>query len=226
MKKKIQEQINEDALLREVVEDVQNEHLRQIWDKYGLFIIIGIAAVLTVVISFESLKSWQTRKNQELSTAYSAALSLQAQGQLDNSLSIYQALAEKDKGIYGDLALLQIADIYFEQNKKDDAYGVLSTLSKNKHSVIQLRNVAAMKLASYQLDDNVPANEIKELLQPALEDESNMSAAHELLAMLYIREHQFPDAISEYEKVMTSAGASDAMKARAQDMINVLNEQN
>jgi hypothetical protein len=59
-----------------------------------------------------------------------------------------------------------------------------------------------------------------------LEDESNMSAAHELLAMLYIREHLFSDAISEYEKVMSSTGASDAMKARAQDMINVLNEQN
>ena len=54
-KRKLQNQINEDALLREVVEDVKNEQLQQLWNKYGLYIIVGIALVLTIAISFEDI---------------------------------------------------------------------------------------------------------------------------------------------------------------------------
>ena len=59
MKKKLQDQIVEDALLREVVEDVKNEQLQQLWNKYGLYIIIAVAFVLTATISFESIKTWR-----------------------------------------------------------------------------------------------------------------------------------------------------------------------
>ena len=79
MKNKLDRQIEEDALLREVVDDVKNDQFRQMWDKYGLFIIIGVALVLTFTISFESIKNWQNKKYQEVSNAYSVALSLQNQ---------------------------------------------------------------------------------------------------------------------------------------------------
>ena len=112
MKKKLQDQIVEDALLREVVEDVKNEQLQQLWNKYGLYIIIAVAFVLTATISFESIKNWKERKNQELSNAYSVAMSLQNQGRLDESLDVYNSLAKNDSGIYDDLAKMQIANIY------------------------------------------------------------------------------------------------------------------
>ena len=57
MKKKLQDQIAEDALLREVIEDVKNEQFQQMWNKYGLYIIIAVAFVLTATISFESIKN-------------------------------------------------------------------------------------------------------------------------------------------------------------------------
>ena len=69
MKKKLQDQFNEDALLREVVEDVKNEELQKLWNKYGLYIIMGIALVLTATISFESIRTWRDKKNQEMSNA-------------------------------------------------------------------------------------------------------------------------------------------------------------
>ena len=95
MKKKLQDQINDDALLREVVEDVKNEQFQQMWNKYGLYIIIAIAFILTVTISFESIKTWKEKKNQELSNTYSIAMSLHNQGRLDESLDLYSSLASK-----------------------------------------------------------------------------------------------------------------------------------
>ena len=226
MKNKLQDQINEDALLREVVEDVKSEQMRQMWNKYGLLIIIAVALILTAAISFESLKNWQIKKNQDLSNAYSIALSLQNQGRLDESLEIYTTLAEKASGIYADIAKMQIANVYLEQGKKDDAFDVLQALIDNKSTLPQMRNIAALKLASYKLDTDAPAAEISALLQPLLANDNNSDIATELMAMLFIREHNISQAKTEYEKIAASASASDALKARAQDMINLLSEQN
>ena len=85
MKNKLSDKMNEDALLREVVDDVKNEQLQKIWNKYGLSIIIGVALILTAALSYESLKNWQEKNQQKLSNAYSVALSLQGQGRLDES---------------------------------------------------------------------------------------------------------------------------------------------
>ena len=226
MKNKLQDQINEDALLREVVEDVKSEQMRQMWNKYGLLIIIAVALILTAAISFESLKNWQIKKNQDLSNAYSIALSLQNQGRLDESLEIYTTLAEKASGIYADIAKMQIANVYLEQGKRDEAFDVLQALIDNKSTLPQMRNIAALKLASYKLDTNAPAAEISALLQPLLANDNNSDIATELMAMLFIREHNISQAKTEYEKIAASASASDALKARAQDMINLLSEQN
>ena len=197
MKNKLQDKINEDALLKEVVDDVKNEELQKIWNKYGLFIIIGIALILTITVSFESIKNWQQKKEQELSNAYSVALSLQTQGRFDESLGIYNSLADKASGVYADLAKLQIANIYLDQDRKDDAMAVLQALIDDTETSSQMRDIAAMKLASYKLDSNAPAAEIEPLLRPLADAEGGSDIARELLAMLYIRDNNIAQAKAE-----------------------------
>ena len=226
MKNKLQDQFNEDALLREVVEEVKNEQLQQVWNKYGLFIIIGIALILTAAISFESLKSWQVKKQQELSNAYSVALSLQNQGRMDESLEIYTMLADKASGIYADTAKLQMANIYMDQDKKDEAFGILQAMADGKAETSQMAEIAALKLASYKLDANAPAAEVIALLEPALQDSNSSDVARELKAMLLLREKDIAGALNEYEKIIASPNAADALKTRAADMINLLKEKN
>jgi len=63
------------------------------------------------------------------------------------------------------------------------------------------------------------------LLLPVIEDDSRSDIARELLAMLYIREKDVEKAEAEYKQIITSATASDAIKTRASDMLNLLNEQ-
>lgn len=225
MKNKLQDKMNEDALLREVVDDVKNEQLQQIWNKYGLSIIIGIALILTAALSYESLKNWQEKNQQKLSNAYSVALSLQGQGRLDESLEVYGTLAEKASGIYADLAKLQIANIYTDQGKNEDAAVILNTLAQDA-SAQQMRHIAALKLASYKIDAGAPAQEIEALLQPVLTDETQTDVAKELSAMLDIREKNLDAAKAKYAEIAVSATASDTLKARAQDMINLLNKTN
>ena len=223
MKDKFAHQIQEDALLREVVDDVKSEQLQQLWNKYGIFVIIGVALVLTLTISFESIRGWQRKKHYEMSNAYSVALSLQNQGHLDESLDIYNHLADKASGIYADLAKLQMASIYMEQDHPQDAVSVLEFLTGGAN-LSQMHDVAVLKLAAYKLDTKAPAEEISALLLPLIDRDNSSAVAHELLAMLYVREQQTDKALVEYEKIRYSANASDSMKSRAVDMMNILEE--
>ena len=119
---------------------------------------------------------------------------------------------------------MQIANIKFTQDKKDEAFDILQNIVKDKNVIEQLRNVAALKLASYKLDANGSAEEIENLLMPLLEEEASSDIAREMLAMLYIREGNTEKAKSEYLKITMSENAPAGVKSRALDMINILKQ--
>ncbi len=56
----------QEAFIKEVNEDLKNESMKKLWDKYGLYIIILVAAALTAAVSFETIKAWHTKKNPKM----------------------------------------------------------------------------------------------------------------------------------------------------------------
>lgn len=226
MKKAANDTLKNDALLKEIEQDVKNEQLKSLWDKYGLFIIIAVALILTAAVSFETFKTWRAKRAQELSNAYAVAVSLQNQGRFEESLNILQNLAKANRGIYGDVAKLQIANICFEQGKNAEAMAALEQLSSDEDANEQMRDIATIKLASYKLDSDASREEITDLLEPLTAEDSNWAnIAHELLAMLAIREGDMEQAKAEYEKIVNSANVQDSLKARAQDMVTIISDQ-
>ena len=223
--KKIKDILDEDPLLKEISEDVKNDQMKILWDKYGLYIIIFVAVVLTAAVSFETFRNWANKRNQEISNAYAVAISLQSQGKLDESLKLFQNLSEHS-GLYADIAKLQIANIYFEQKKNNEAVEVLEQLIDDAESS-QMQEVASLKLAAYKLDTNAPAQDVKEILLPLTQQDSgSYNVARQLLAMLAIRDGDLEAAKKEYEQIIASASSSDELKSRAQDMITIIDDQN
>lgn len=226
LKKAKKDTLAEDALIKEISDEVKSDKMKSLWEQYGLVIIILVALALTAAVSYETFRNWANKRNQEVSNAYAVAISLQSQGKLDESLKLLQNLSERS-GIYSDIAKLQIANIYFEQNKPQEATEMLEQLAHNRSASKQMQEIASLKLAAYKLDSNAPAPEIKELLLPLTEEDGgSYNIAHELLAMLAIRDGDLEEAKAEYEKIIASAGSSDALKSRAQDMITIINDQN
>lgn len=224
MKKKNKDILADDALINEISEEVKNDQLKILWDKYGLFIIIFVALGITAAVSFETFKSWINKKNQEISNAYAVAVAMNDQGKSEESLNILKTIADSS-GLYSDLAKLQIANIYMQQENNQEAQKILKELADGKAATTQIKDVATLKLAMYLLDTNAPANEINELLKPLISnDNHNYNVAHEILAMLAIRDGDMAQAKKEYEHIVASANSSDEIKSRAQDMITIIDD--
>ncbi len=224
--KKSKDILAEDALIKEVSDEVKNDKLKSLWDQYGLYIIIFVALALTAAVSFETFRNWINKRNQEISNAFAVAVSLQNQNRIDESLKILENLAEHS-GVYGDIAKLQIANIYFEQGRATEAAEILQVLADGNGDNPQMQEIAALKLAAYKIDTNADAAEIKELLQPLTktDDGEGYNVATELLAMLAIRDGDLPEAKAAYERIIASGKSSETLKARAQDMVNIIDGQ-
>lgn len=225
-KKKAPEQHNdfEDAFIREIDEELKNEKLKRIWDKYGLFIILFVAAAVTAAVSFETFKAWQDKRNQEFSNTYAYALNLQNQGRYAEAMEVLDKLEKSGREVYANIAEIQKANVLIEQNKIEEAIAVLEKVANSEDFNPQMRQIAVIKLASYKLD-YAPSQEIQEMLEPLVKENGVWTnIAKELLAMLAVRDNDFDRAQSLYQEISVAANTPETLKARAQDMLNVIDE--
>lgn len=227
MKKKKQPETGndfEDAFIREIDEDLKNEKLKKIWDKYGLFIILSVIILVSAAVSIETFKSWNEKRNQEFSNAYAYALNLQNQGRYVEALDILSNMEKSKRGVYSDIAQIQMANIKLEQGKTEEAIAILDNAAKNDDFNPQIREIATIKLVSYKLD-YAPTEELQNMLQPFVETQGTWTnVAKELLAMLAIREGDFAKSRELYQQISVAENTPEALKTRALDMLNVLEE--
>lgn len=215
-----------DVLFQEIDDELKQEKMLNFWKKYGLYAMIIMVVSLTLAVSYESILAWKNRKAQSWSNAYAYAFNLQVQGDFDKSLAVFQDIADKNNGIFRDLARLQIANGYFEQDNVAKGVELLQEFVKDSDADENLRQAATVKLASYLLEQ-APANQINALVEPLISAQGAwVNIAKEIQVMLAIREKDFVKAKQLYQEILDNPdNLQDGMKTRAQDMIAVLNEE-
>lgn len=210
-----------DVFFKEVSEDVQNDNLKAFWKKYGVQIVAFVAICLTVAVSFETIKHWRDKQNQEWSNAFAYTQFLQSQGKLEDSIKALEQLSNKGNAIYSDLAQMEIINILFSQNKQDEALDKLQDFIASAHND-KLKNIALMKLASYKADV-LSADDLSQLLKPILDNNTSWQPeANELIATALLREGKIQQAINIYQDIVSLINVNDALRARAQNMLSVL----
>ena len=147
--------------------------MKKLWDTYGLQIIIAIAAILTVAVSFETFKAWRTKRAESWSDTYAVAMALQNQGRFDESMKVLKQIAETNDGIYGDIAQIQTSNILFEQGKTKKLIAILEGIINNQDIN---KKCAMLPLLSWLHTsfDTAPREEIEALLNPLVEEKRQL----------------------------------------------------
>lgn len=91
MKKEIDAD-EQEAFIREVTEEVKNDNLKQMWEKYGIYIILLVVLAIVGAVSFEGFKSWRQAKSETWSDTYAYALNLENQGKYGESLKVLEQM--------------------------------------------------------------------------------------------------------------------------------------
>ena len=215
------EETQQDAFIREVDEDLKNESMKKLWDKYGLFITICVVVALSLAVSYESIKAWYIKRAENWSDTYAVALNLQNQGKYDESLAALNVIIDGKFGAFADLAKMQQVNVLSDQGKEEEAIIALSTIANDKDFNKQLRDLAIIKLASHKLD-TATSEEIKNILEPITLDNAWYGTAQEMLAIVAVRDGNIEEAKNIYQSLLDNTSVSDELKNRVRDILSVL----
>lgn len=221
--KKNEEYTMQDAFIREVDEDLKNESMKKLWDKYGLFVLLIVIVSLTVAVSYESIKSWYIKRAENRTEGYAVALSMQNQGLFDDSLEALDSIINQKMGTYAELAEMQKANILLEQNKEKEALALLEKIANDKSRSLQLRDTALIKLASYR-QDGATFEEMSELLSSITKSKDNAwyAVAEDMLATILLRDGNIEQAKEIYNALLENQDTPDDLKNRIKDILSVL----
>lgn len=221
--KKNEEYTMQDAFIREVDEDLKNESMKKLWDKYGLFVLLIVIVSLTVAVSYESIKSWYIKRAENRTEGYAVALSMQNQGLFDDSLEALDLIINQKMGTYAELAEMQKANILLEQNKEKEALALLEKIANDKSRSLQLRDTALIKLASYR-QDGATFEEMSELLNSITKSKDNAwyAVAEDMLATILLRDGNIEQAKEIYNALLENQDTPDDLKNRIKDILSVL----
>ena len=209
-----------DAFIQEVSEEVKNDNLKAFWNKYGLFVVLFVVVAVSAAVSFETIKSWRDQKYQAQTEQY--LRSLQIAGNYDLQLKALEKIAASNSGIYSELARIQIATILFDQGKTDEGKQMLQTIADNDELNPKIRHLAALKLATYEVD-RADYDDINALLQPIIDAQNSWSPlATDLLAMSAIQNGDIETGRTLYQGLLDNGNISENFKNRIQDMLSTL----
>lgn len=209
-----------DAFINEVNEEVKNDSFKELWNKYGLFIIAVVVIAVSGAVSFEKLKNWRLQSNRQNTEMYMDAA--RQQNDAEAMIAALQKINQNDRGIYGDFARLQIANVLIEQNKADEGLAMLSKLADDAQVNGEVRQIALVKYATYKVD-TLSQKELADILKPVLEANNSWTPiANDLLAMAAIREGDLQTAREIYSNLLKIKELPESFKSKVQEMLSSL----
>lgn len=211
-----------DAFIREVDEDVKNDNFKELWKKYGTYIVAFVVIAVTAAVCFDRVKLWKMQQNQIRTENYMAAAQLKENP--EETLAALQKISTDENNIFADFAKLQIANVLLTQEKNEEALATLQALADDKNADKAVRDVALIKLASYKVD-MVSKTELEQILQPILAENTSWTPlANDLLAMSAIKEGDIETAKEIYGKILQTKDLPDGFKTKIQDMLTSISD--
>lgn len=118
-----------DNIFREVDEELRNERLRALWNRYGIFIIGGAVAIVLVVAGNEALKWWQGSTAARSSELFQTALDHIADGDLAAGREALETTMAEASGRYPMLAQFRAASLLADEGQTAEAVAAYDALA-------------------------------------------------------------------------------------------------
>jgi hypothetical protein len=185
---------NNDALFREVEEELRREQFQKLWERYGTYI---LAAAALIVVSVGGVKYWESHKLAKAQTAgaeYEAAIALSTAGKTEDSVKALEQIAATGPAGYAALADLSLAGAKLKAGKSDEALAIFDKLAAESGIDPILGNFAKLQAVSLRLGQADFAD-IKARLTPLMADDSSWRyIARELLGTAAVKAGKLEEA--------------------------------
>ena len=185
----------------EVSEELKQDQLKQIWNKYSKYI-ISVAFILFIsVLGYFFYDKWRLEKIEVSSSQFFSGIEKLEKKEFLSSIEIFSKNVDQAHQGYKTLSLFGIAEANFKIGKIDEMILNYKSIYENQNIDVYYRDLA--RLLSV-MKDNVSSFEIqKKILDPILNSPSKLQLlAAELEIMLFIRFNKINEAKLSISKLL------------------------
>ncbi|GHA35187.1 membrane protein [Devosia pacifica] len=205
--------MSNENIFREVDEELRSERMRNLWRRFGPFIIGAAVAVVVVVAANEGWSWWQQSRAAEASEEFYVALDLAEFGDLDAARQNLEQIAAEGYGGYPVLARFSEAGLLAEQGETEaaiEAYDALASTSDNQ----RLRELALV-LAGMLLVDSGTVDDVEARVSSIAAEEGPMrNPAREALGLAHYQAEDYAAARENFEAVLSDPLSQDSTRTR------------
>lgn len=205
--------MSEDSFFHEVEEELRSDRMRNLWRKYGVYIIGAAVAVVLIVAASEGWRWWHDTNSAKSADLLYSALDLAQKGDVAGAEKALATVQNDGVGGYPMLAKFRDAQLLLSQGKIADAvadYDALSSQAGDR----RLRELALV-LGAYALVDKGDVNAVKTRVDGIIASGSPLAnSAREALGLAQYKAGKLKQARTTFESVATDPNGSRDQIAR------------
>jgi len=217
---------DDDALIREIDEELRHEQAQKLWKTYGNYVIGVAVVVVCVVAGYQGWVAYDRSQKQEATDRLIGASSLADAG--DSSAAI-EGLAKLEEGKAGEIAILAAlrrAALVAKDGDKETAAVAYFAIADDKSASKPFRDLATVLGAVQSLDmssDNAQA--VIDRLKPLIDSNSNWRhSAREISAVAALEIGQTEQAREHLQAIALDAQAPGGVRSRAQEQLQAIGQ--
>jgi hypothetical protein len=211
-----------DALIREVDEELRREQLAKMWDRYGTYALAAAALFVAAVAGYKVWESRQLARAEAGGAQYNEAQRLTEAGKPEEAAKALEALGKSGHRGYSTLADLQQAGALLKSGKRQEALAIFEGIASNANVDSMFRDLARLQAASLRLGE-ADFTEMQNRLNPLVAGESPWRHnARELLGLAAMKAGRTDDATQTFQSLLADRATPKGVLERARVMMGAL----
>jgi hypothetical protein len=202
-------------IFREVDEEVRREQLQKLWDRYQNLIVAGAFLVILAVAGWRGYEYWQTKKAMEAGGAFEEATVLSEAGKHAEAETSFAKIATDGTASYRSMAQMRRAAELAQTDPKSALTAYEAIAADNSAGPV-MRDLAALRLGSIQIDQGATADAVKRLEPLAAADRPFRHSAREFLALAAWRSGNAAEAKRWSDLITTDPQTPAATRGRVE----------
>jgi hypothetical protein len=205
-----------DALSREIDEELRREKLEKLWEQYGTYVLGAAAALVLAVGGYQIYEQRKKSFAAENGARYDAAVTLIEQSKTDDAQKALSEVLASGHAGYASLAQLQLAGIHLKANRPQDALTVFEALATSPSADADIKTFALLQAAALRLGQ-ADFTELQNRLKPVAEGSTAWRfQARELLGTAAFKAGKFDDARAQLTPLLADPETPRAALDRIQ----------
>lgn len=214
--------MSDDSFIREVNEEVRRDQFKTLWRRFGPIAIGAAVLIVLAAAGYVGYERWSTARADAAGDAFSEALELARQGESEEALAAFDALAEDGYGAYPVLARMRAATVLAEDGAPQEAIAAFDAIAEDGAANDLIADVARLR-AGLLLVDHGSYDDVAARVEPLTGDsEALRHTAREALGLAAWKDGRREDALQLFQQIAADSAAPRSTRQRAELMSELI----